>query len=179
MIITLSGEPGSGKSTAAKLIAEKLGLKHYSMGDLRREMAMKAGMTLAEFNKLGEQEFFTDKKVDEYQKELGKKEDNFVIDGRLSWHFIPNSLKIFLKVKKEAGAERIFEHGRDSEKCSSLKEAVAKVEERESSDRLRYKKYYDLDPFDTKHYDFVLDTTYKTVEETSEEIANFIKRTME
>ncbi|MCX6741353.1 MAG: AAA family ATPase, partial [Candidatus Parcubacteria bacterium] len=46
MIITLSGKPGSGKTTVAKILAEKLGYKFYSTGDLRGQMAMKRGLTI-------------------------------------------------------------------------------------------------------------------------------------
>ncbi|NCN22588.1 hypothetical protein GW934_03820, partial [Candidatus Falkowbacteria bacterium] len=46
--------------------------------------------------------------VDEYQKKLGETEDNFIIEGRTSWYFIPNSLKIYLDVSLEEGAKRIF-----------------------------------------------------------------------
>ena len=60
MIITISGKPGSGKSTIAKILAEKLKLKHYSAGDFRREKAKKLCLSLEEFNKLGEKKDFTD-----------------------------------------------------------------------------------------------------------------------
>ena len=41
MIISISGFPGSGKSTIAKLLAEKLKWPRYYMGGLRREAAKK------------------------------------------------------------------------------------------------------------------------------------------
>ena len=96
MIITINGTPGSGKSTVAKFLAKKLKLRHYSMCDLRRKMALEKGMTIDELNKIGEKEAWTDKDADNCQKKLGKKEDNFIIDGRLSWFFIPNQ-KMFWK----------------------------------------------------------------------------------
>ncbi len=40
MIITIAGMPGSGKTTVAKILADKLNLKRYSMGDLRGKMAL-------------------------------------------------------------------------------------------------------------------------------------------
>ncbi len=112
MIITISGQAGSGKSTVARMLAKKLGFKHYSMGDLRRKMALKKGITLAELNKLGEKEDFTDKDVDEHQKRLGEKEDNFVIDGRTSFHFIPHSVKVYLKAGIKERAKRVFQDER-------------------------------------------------------------------
>ncbi len=96
LIISISGKAGSGKSTVSRLLAKNLGFRHYSMGDLRRKMAAGRGMTLAELNSLGEKEGFTDREVDEYQKKLGIKETNFVIDGRTSFHFIPHSVKYTL-----------------------------------------------------------------------------------
>jgi len=50
MIITIGGEPGSGKSTVANIVAQKLGYKHYSTGDLRGEIAMRHGLTIDELN---------------------------------------------------------------------------------------------------------------------------------
>ena len=41
MIITISGLPGSGKSTIGKMLAKKLGYKFYSMGDLRGKIEKK------------------------------------------------------------------------------------------------------------------------------------------
>ncbi|MBU0540313.1 AAA family ATPase, partial [Patescibacteria group bacterium] len=67
MIITISGVPGSGKTTVAKILAERLGMKFYSMGDLRGKMATERGLTIDELNKLGETEAFTDNDVDTYQ----------------------------------------------------------------------------------------------------------------
>ena len=52
MIVTISGTPGSGKSTVGKLIAKKLGLKHYSIGNLMRSMAKEKGLTLGELGEL-------------------------------------------------------------------------------------------------------------------------------
>ena len=108
MIISLGGTPGSGKTTIAKLLAQKLNWPHYYMGALRRQKAKKRGLTLAEYNKLGETDPITDTEVDEYQTQLGKTKDNFIIEGRTSWHFIPHSLKIYLIVDEQTGAERIF-----------------------------------------------------------------------
>ena len=103
MIITVGGKAGAGKSTAAKNIAKKFGLKHYSSGDFMRQLAKERNITLLELSKLAEKDGSIDTEIDNRQIELGKKEDNFVIDGRLSAYFIPNSIKIFLdcRIRKE------------------------------------------------------------------------------
>ncbi len=48
MIITLMGTPGAGKSTLGRLLAQKLGYKQYSMGDLQRRIAQEHGWTINE-----------------------------------------------------------------------------------------------------------------------------------
>jgi len=39
MILTITGDLGSGKSTVAKLVSEKLKLKYYSTGSIFRKIA--------------------------------------------------------------------------------------------------------------------------------------------
>lgn len=179
MIISLAGMPGSGKSSVSKILSKKLGYKHYSAGDFRRQMAKKKGISLAELNKIGEKEIFTDKQVDDFQKELGKHEDNFVIDGRLSWYFIKNSVRIFLDAKPGVRAQRIFQDGRKEEKFATIEEAKKAIAERVKSDKKRYKKYYGLDSYDKKNFHFVIDTTKISAEQVADEIIKLTKNVKE
>lgn len=172
MIITLSGLPGSGKTTAAKLVSERLGLQWYSMGDMRGKMARDRGLTIDELNELGLQSDATDREVDEYQRQLGEREDNFVVDGWISWHFIPHSFKIFMKVDPDVAATRIFQEHRhavqnDEPAYASPENAKAVLAHRVENSRQRYLKYYGADYLDMSHYDLVIDTTaHTTPEET-------------
>ncbi|NUM42573.1 MAG: AAA family ATPase, partial [Leptospiraceae bacterium] len=100
MIISISGAHGSGKSTVAQMLAKKLFWPRYYIGGLRREAAKKRGLTLAEYNALGETDPTTDTEVDEYQRQLGLSSDNFIIEGRTSWYFIPHSFKVYLDVSE-------------------------------------------------------------------------------
>lgn len=175
LIITISGKAGSGKSTVAKLLAKNLGFRHYSIGDMRRKMAKEKGLTLAELNRLGEKEDFTDKKVDEFQRELGKKEASFVIDGRTSFYFIPHSVKIYLIADLKMRAERVLKDERIAEKFKDVKDAEKGLAEREKSDAKRYKKYYGIDVNDKKNYDLVIDTTKVRPEEIVERILEFLR----
>lgn len=177
MIISFAGNAGSGKSTAAEKIAEKLGWPRYYIGGLRRERARELGMTLEEYNKLGETDPKTDFEVDEYQSELARKQDNFVIEGRTSWHFIPQSFKIFVDVNESVGAERILSsllrHDNRNEtarKIESLEEMIQKNRERKASDTQRYQKYYKIDAYNPKNFDFVIDTSNLTPAEVFEQV---------
>ncbi len=171
MIVSLSGAHGSGKSTVAQLLADKLAWPRYYIGGLRREAAKKRGLTLAEYNALGEVDPATDKEVDEYQRKLGKSEDNFIIEGRTSWYFIPHSFKIYLDVDPEVAYRRIFSHlqqkndRNEDRNISDLADLRASLAARSASDRRRYQKYYNIDVHDLSHYDFYLDTTHLSPEQ--------------
>ena len=174
MIITISGVPGSGKTSVAKLIAQKLGLNFYSVGGLRGKMALERGLTINELNALGEKDKTTDTIVDDYQRELGEKEDDFVIEGRLSWHFIPRSFKVFLGCAPDEAARRVqaSREERPDEKIPSDPAAVrAELDARTASDKRRYQEFYGVDYLDPSHYDLIVDTTnLKSAEETAEKI---------
>ncbi len=178
MIITISGMPGSGKTTVAKLLAKKLRMKFYSIGDLRGRMAMERGLTLEQLNEIGMKEAWTDTEADEYQKKLAEKENDFVIESRLGFHFIPQSLKIFLDVDTMTGAKRIFNDQRpDERKKDTLSEALEAIRKRTESDRKRYKKYYGINDFtDKSHYDVVIDTTRLAPKQVVEKILEMIKK---
>ena len=155
MIITISGKPGSGKTTAAKQVAQKLGYKHFSMGDLRGRIAQKHGMTIDELNEVGKKEFWTDKEADDELVKLGKEEDNLVMDSWIAYHFIPDSAKIFLEVDLKVGAERIFKDPRpDEAKKKTIKEVEEMLKKRIANSKARYKKYYDIDYLDKSNSNY-------------------------
>ena len=51
-----------------------------------------------------------------------------------------------------------------------IKNRKKEIQNRERSESLRYKKYYDIDLKDTSIYDLVIDTTNKTPEEITDMI---------
>lgn len=182
MIITISGAPGSGKSTISKELAKKLGWPHYCVGDLRRKIAKTKDMTLTEYNKLGETDPATDLKFDAYQKKLGQTQDNFIIEGRTSWFFIPHSIKLYLDIQEKEGANRVFKELRKQNlrnediDLKSMAAVLASHRRRKKSDIKRYKKYYNIDVFDEKNYDYVLDTTNLNINQVLERIYNYIQK---
>ena len=164
MLLTLTGVPGAGKSTIAKLLSEKLHIPWYSMGDLRGKMAAERGLSIDEFNALGETEAFTDHEIDDYQKKIGEKETDVILEGRLSWYFVPQSFKIFLDVNEDEAAKRIFDASqkglrKDELPFLSPDDVKIRVRTRVESDMRRYQKYYGVNYLDHSNYDLVIDTT--------------------
>lgn len=176
MIIAISGKAGSGKSTIARLLSERLNLKHYSIGDLMRAMANEKGLSLLELNKQAEKDKSIDFELDDKLKELGKTKDNFVVDGRLTAFFIPNAdVRVFLDADDKVRAERIMKDRREHEKSKSLNGTISNIKRREESEKKRYKKYYGVDYLDKKLYNYVIDTTRLTPDGVVEKIMDFVK----
>lgn len=102
--------------------------------------------------------------------------NNFVIDGRLTAYFLPFAdLKVFLDCKDEVRAERIFGDKREGETSQHIDDSIEKIKQREQSERKRYKKLYNVDYYDKKLYDLIIDTTSLSISEVLEEIINSIK----
>lgn len=176
MIITISGKAGSGKSTVARLLSERLKLKHYSIGDLMRAMANEKGLSLLELNQQAEKDKSIDFELDDKLKELGKTKDNLVVDGRLTAFFIPHAdVRIFLDADDKVRAERIMNDKREHEKSKSLKGTISNIKRREESEKKRYQKYYGVNYLDGKLYNYAIDTTDMTPNKVVGKIIDFIK----
>lgn len=144
-----------------------------------REMALEKGVSLEQLGEIAKTDQSIDKTLDNRQIRLGKEEDNFIIDGRLSFHFIPDSIKVFLDVQIEEGAKRILRDSLDGlrkeEKTANLQEAIVKIQKRIEVEKERYLNYYNINPYDRSQYDLVIDTTNISAEETAARIIKFIE----
>lgn len=180
MIITIGGIAGSGKSTAAKALSEHFGWPRIYVGGIRRQKAKEQGMTLAEYNRLGETDPSTDLDCDNYMIELAHQSDNAIVEGRVHWHLIPDSIKLFIDVDPRVGAERIFQELQSCDArnedtgLDSVEAIIRSNKERRDSDDVRFKKYYQIDIYDPKNYDLVIDTSHLTKQETFDRILAYI-----
>ena len=172
--ITISGNPGSGKSTVGRLLSNKIGLKYVYSGEIFRKTAKKYSMSLEEFSSYCEKHKEIDKELDDYQLEILQK-GNVIVEGRIAgWIAHRNNipaLKVILNTDIETRAGRIV--NRESGDIEKRKQEMLN---RERSEALRYRNYYNIDLKDITIYDLVIDSTEKTPEEIIDIIIQKINR---
>jgi cytidylate kinase len=183
--ITLTGTPGSGKSTLREYVCSEYGLDYMYMGQIFRDLAKKRGMTITEYLELGEKDPSIDREPDEYQREWGAKNSDYVLEGRTSFVMVPESIKVLVTVDPEVGAKRIFQalqddpETRNEGRYGSWEEVLTDNRRRMATDTKRYREHYGVDAFDPVNFDIVIDTTGKTKEEARKEFAQKLEDILE
>ena len=164
-IITISGKPGSGKSSTADRVAELLQYTRHSSGDMVRRVLAKEGMSLEEYNHRATEEHDLDDKVDEELRTLRNAKD-IVVDSRLGFYWIPESFKVYLDLDLEIATARIFKDAVNNKKRSdageggsSLPNVARMVRERMRDEQNRFRSLYGIDPYSTQHFDLIIDTS--------------------
>lgn len=197
-IITISGEPASGKSTVVRSLKKKYeemgNTVHIaSTGNIFRELVVKAYLQMypdkrpedvdlaalqldEEFaKKRSEIDSKIDTEVQKRGEEINSKErpnDVYIIDSRLAWHNIPASYAVRLTVDEEVAGNRVFKDStRGSEdKYDTVEDAIKKTRERKLGEIERYKKRYGIDLTKKENYDLIIDTSYSDINELAQRI---------
>ncbi len=164
-IITISGKPGSGKSSTADKVAELLGYTRYSSGDIVRKYVREHGMTLDEFNRKAAVDHSLDEAIDEELRKL-RNEKDIVIDSRLGFYWIPESFKVYLDLDIEVATARIYKDSISNKgrgvgvgHATSIVEAARQVQSRLRAETRRFKSIYGVDPYQSDHFDLVINTS--------------------
>lgn len=174
--ITISGKNGAGKSTVNRLLIKALpAYVSYSAGEFMRQMAIERGMSLEELTEAAKHDPQIDEDIDNQTRAL-RKEENFILDSRIGFHFLPNAFSVFLDCPEEIAAERIIRNsGKDSrglaQTVEDFEKEVTKLKKRQEDNLERYRKYYQIENFlDPSHFDLVLDTSIIGPEEVRDRI---------
>jgi len=174
VLITISGLPGSGKTTVARLVAQALGLEHVYAGDLFRRQAEAAGLTLEEYARRAETDHTIDRRLDDAMRVRARRGDA-VLEGRLAAVMAGEAgvraLRIFLDAPEPVRAARIA--GREG---GDAAERLRQIQAREASDARRYRQIYGVDYHDPALYDLVLHTGGRSPEELAAEIVAVARR---
>ena len=141
MIITIGGLAGTGTTTTAELLSEKLDIPFVSSGSIFRAMAEEKGMSVLEFSEFAESNDNIDKEIDKRQAELAKSSENLILEGRLSAYFVEADLKLWLMAPLDV---------RDV--------AKEEIKIREESEALRYLDIHNIDISNLDIYDLMINT---------------------
>ena len=163
-IITLSGKPGSGKSSTADKVAELLGYTRHSSGDMVRKVLARDRMTLEEYNNQAETDHNLDTETDNELRNLRAKDD-IIVDSRLGFYWIPESFKVYLELELDVATARIFKDAVTNSSRSSvgtsstsLHAVSRQVKQRMLNEQSRFKQLYGVDPYNKNHFDLIVDT---------------------
>lgn len=164
MRITISGPPGSGKTTVCKLLAERLGIDFVVSGSVFRDMARRLDLSLAEFGRLANEDPKYDRMIDDAMVETAIGKADIVLEGRLAAHNLVRrgipAFKVYLSAPPRVRAARIVER-----EPGEVERAMAEMLEREDCEAVRYKQWYGVDVRDMSVYDLVVDTSERTPSE--------------
>ena len=171
MIITIGGLAGTGTTTLAQVLSEKLNVPYISAGFIFREMAAERGMSVLEFSEFAEGNDEIDKEIDKRQAEKAKSTDNLILEGRLSAFFVDNAdLRICLITPFDVRSKRIAER-----EDKSVDVAKSEIIIREESEVLRYKEIHNIDISNMEIYDLIINTDSFDPESISEIITTTLK----
>lgn len=178
MIVSISGPPGSGKTTLAEFVSEKFDLELVLTGQIFREMAKERGMDLAEFGQYAESnpevDIELDRQVIERVKHGMKEGRNMLLEGRLAGFMLHRakipSFRIYITARPEIRAERIKKR-----EGGSLDAIMKDMGDREMCERERYFSVYSFDISDMSIYDLLIDSSDMDVEAVVREAAGAIE----
>jgi cytidylate kinase len=152
--VVISGPPGSGKTTQAKLVAEHFGLKYFSAGRLFREIALKRGVGLEELSIIAARDSSIDIEVDKKTFEAAR-EDNIVIDAHLGAWIVSDIVDVRIYVFAPFSLRVLRIAARDNKPVeSALKETLV----RELSQKRRFMEFYGIDISDLSIFDVIVNT---------------------
>ena len=156
MLITVSGPPGSGTTTAAQRVADRLALELVPGGEVFRAMAAERTMSLPEFGRYVAEHPEVDVELDSRLARRAR-EGGAVIESRLAGWIARNeglaAVVVWMDCDPRIRAERVA--GREG---VSVEQALADNEERQRVERGRYLALYGVDLADLSIYDLALDS---------------------
>lgn len=153
----ISGEGGTGKSTLAAMLAERLGWMEYGAGAIFRRYCEENDLDIgAQF---GQDEIHD---IIDGGMRRALEEGGSIVEGRLAATLaaindVEGVYTVMLLCDRQVRYQRIY--GRDPEKYASIDDVRLETERREAENREVFYSRYGVDYLDPDFYDLVLDNT--------------------
>lgn len=182
IVICICGMTGCGKSTLAKRIAGKYGLKYLSGGDALKALAIEAGYKPAEkgwwetdeglrFLEQRVKDINFDRRVDQKLIELAKSGDVVLDSWTMPW-LSDEGFKVWLEASTDVRAKRLAE--RDN---ITIRKALAVMEKKEEKTRSIYRSLYGFNlGKDFSPFNLILDTSELNADEVFRALSMVIDR---
>jgi len=180
IVICVCGMAGTGKTTLAKKLAERYGLKYYSGGDALKALATEEGYKPFErgwweskegirfLEERGNNPKF-DEAADKKLLELAQ-QGNVVLDSWTMPWLLKKGFKIWLEASPEKRAERIAKRDK-----ISVEEALKAIRKKEERTTAIYRKLYGFSlGEDFKPFHLILDTDNLKAEEVLQVLCTVI-----
>jgi len=173
-VIAISGQVASGKTTVARLLADKLGYRFISVGEVFRKIAAERGVSLIQLHELAERDYSIDRYVDQVSIDEAKR-GRVVVEGHLAAWIIKDyaDVKVYLKADLKARADRLARR-----EGISINDAVNEIKVREESNRRRYMAIYSIDTNDLSIFDLVVDTTLININDTLDIVGSYVVKVL-
>lgn len=169
-VVTIGGPPGSGKSTAGRTVASELGLEFVSAGELFRSEARRRGISLLELSALAENDPSIDRALDDEM--VRRAEPSRLLDGRITGPLLRRrgvpTQYVVVTAEDRVRWDRLA--GRDG---GSVEDVAAQTKARETSERDRYHRYYDID-LAKESPDLLVDSSELSPGEVARRIVAFV-----
>jgi len=168
LLVTISGLPGSGTSTVAKLVARRLDIEHVDGGTVFRALAAEQGLDVRAFSSVAESNPDIDVELDTRLAAIARA-GNVVLESRLAAWIARNegvpATTVWIDGDEMVRAERVAQR-----ENTDPARALEANRTREASEHLRYEALYGIDLDDRSVYTLVIDATDRSPEDVGESI---------
>ena len=158
------------------MLAKHYSLEERSTGDFMRQLVLEYGyhdvtQFLVKYVSFHPE---MDLEVDEQQRQYAQNSANFVLDAHIGFWFAKDALKIFLQCQPEIAAQRIFEANRQTESATTYAESLQATLKRMNQLQQNFINLYQVDIYNLKHFDIVIDTSHLNIEEVEQTVIKAI-----
>jgi cytidylate kinase len=159
-IISLTGDLGSGKSTVGEMLAEKWGVHRHYAGGWLRAWGAERGMNILQASEAAAKDPTIDDQIDAAFRDMATAGKDAIAEGRMAWHFLPQSFKIKLTVCPKLAAERIYrDKKRKNERVDTPDIILRDITARKDNELERYNLKYGVDLENDANYNLIIDTS--------------------